>query len=696
MEEFPAEFVKPALAELTDLSKQFFSDHRLAYASIQSMGTLRRLVLLVEQLAAYQTPRSSRVLGPPKSAAFDAEGRPTSAAKGFARAQGVSVDDLQVEETPKGLYVCAVKHERGQPTQHVLRQHLAGMIQRLGFPKSMRWNASRLRFARPLRWIVALYGSRPIRFELGGVVAGARTRGHRFFRAARPSRPMTVEVKSPTSYRALMKRVGVVVDPREREAMIQQQLADLAKQAQGRVLAAPADQLLEQAVYSVEWPRAILGQFETIFLHLPQDVLITSMREHQGYFSLIGQDQRLLPRFIAVTNVRSPKIDLVRKGHERVLTARLKDAQYFFQEDRKVRLEDRVERLRGIVFHQKLGSLYEKTMRVKALATLIADMLGRLDLKEWCERAAYLAKADLTTGMVGEFPSLQGIMGREYARAEGEPEEICRALADHYEPRTPDGPLPDSPVGMILGLADRLDTVTAFFHVGIIPSGSEDPFGLRRAAYGIVRLVCERNLSLNLIPLIHAARQALEGQGYASRSSTIDIGQAILGFLLDRLRFYARSVRGIREDVVEAVLALDCSVTCDLADLLARMVALHAIADQPEFERLLIGFKRAHRIVQKEHWTEHAIHPELFEHETERLLFHALDEAQRRMATALERREYSDALAILLDLKEPIDRFFDGVMVNAADPAIRANRLSLLAKVDELFRRVADFSLLQE
>ncbi|RMH31044.1 MAG: glycine--tRNA ligase subunit beta [Nitrospirae bacterium] len=694
VEELPATFVKPALTHLVDLAKSFFTEHRLSYASIRSLGTLRRLALIVEQLATHQTPLSSRVLGPPKSAAYDASGQPTQAARGFAQAHGVPVEALQVEETAKGWYLCVVKDDPGQPTLTILREQLPALIQRLSFPKSMRWDASRLRFARPLRWIVALHGTRPIRFTVGEVVSGALTVGHRFWRRSTRVGRQFIEINDPYAYPALMKRAGVIVDPVERESIIRAQLTQLAHRVRGHVLAKHADDLLEQAVSSVEWPQALMGRFDEVYLELPQEVLITSMKEHQGYFSLVGSDERLLPRFIAVTNVKSTKLDLIRKGHERVLAARLNDAKFFFHEDRKCRLEERVERLRGIVFHQKLGSLYEKTIRVKSLVGALTELVGRLDLKERCERAAYLAKADLTTGMVGEFPSLQGIMGREYAREEGEPEDICRALAEHYEPRGPHDPVPENPVGVLLGVADRVDTLTAFFSVGLIPSGSEDPFGLRRTAYGLVRLLCERGLAFDLARLLEQAHHILEAQGYGAENR-LEVCKQVRAFVMDRLRFYAQAVRRIREDLIEAVLALGDADSFSLGDLLARMCALQEIAGEPAFDQLLVGFKRAHRIVQKERWTGADVDPSLFEHETERVLYRALDSATRQIDAALEGREYKKALLALLSLKEPIDGFFAGVLVNADDPVIRANRLSLLSAVDRLFGKIADFSRVQ-
>lgn len=696
-EELPASFVNPALQHLATVASSFFESHRLSHEAIQTIGTPRRLVLYVDGLPSQQTPLTQEVLGPPKSVAYDPQGQPTQAAKGFANAQGIPVGQLQVRETPKGDYVCAVKHQKGERTAEILQAHLPAMLQQLSFPRSMRWNASRMRFARPIRWIVALYGNRVVKFEIGGVRAGSRTWGHRFIHVSRlthAEKTNGVEIKNASSYIATMKRLGVEVDPDERRSIIQSQVTALAKSARGQVYAEDAGELLEQAVFSVECPQSILGRFNPEYLTLPKEVLITSMKEHQGYFSLIGRDGALLPKFIAVTNTRSSTMDLIRKGNERVLAARLNDAQYFYHEDQKHKLIDRTGQLGEVIFHQKLRTLSHKTDRVRQLVTKIAEANGRSDLKEACERAAMLAKADLLTGMVGEFPSLQGIMGREYAKQDKEPEEVYLALGEQYLPRSPDDALPQTSVGLFLALADRLDTLAAFFYVGMVPSGSEDPFGLRRSAYGLVRIISERKFTLNLIPLIANAERLLSSQGIQGYAET-SLQASLVEFIEERFRFYGRTIHGFREDVIDAVLAARRAETCDLDDLLSRMTALQAMTTKPEFDPLIIGFKRAHRIVEKEQWTDDQVQSGLFEHETENILHQAVIEAQHAVSVAVEKKEFEAALLALLRLKSPIDGYFVGVMVNASDQAVRANRLSLLCTVDQLFLNIADFSRIQ-
>jgi len=701
-EELPSSIISLVLGQLADAAASFFKEHRLLHGSLRTLGTPRRLVVLVEGLASHQASLSQEIMGPPKAAALDEQGRITQAAKGFARSQGVPIENLEVRETPKGAYMCAVKHQKGRAASVLLREQLPCLLQYLSFPKAMRWNASRVRFARPVRWIAALHGHRPLSFSFADVRAGTITYGHRFLHTAQPGHATTIELTDPALYVAAVRRKGVMVDPAERRAVIQTQLSSLARSVKGRLYPDYFKELLNEAVYSVEWPQCIMGRFHKKYLHLPQEVLITAMREHQGYFSVMGRDGALLPRFMTVTNMKLSNMDLIRKGHERVLAARLNDAQYFYQEDRKHSLGERVDQLNGVIFHQKLGTLFQKMERIRTIIKTVAELVGRKELCSVSERAAYLAKGDLTTGMVGEFPSLQGVMGREYARCDGETEEVATALWEQYLPRTPDDMLPRSSVGSFLSLADRCDMLAAFFRVGLIPSGSEDPFALRRSAFGLVRIVIEGKCSINLVTVLKQLDHLLSLQGVMEIQGDRDSDgahhnhwQALLDFLGERLRYYGRTTSGLREDVMEAVWMARPSDTCDLYDLLVRMQALQRVTAQPEFDPLMIGFKRAHRLVKKEGWTKETVRPELFEHKAERMLFDAVQSSQGQVATCLERQDYASAIKTLLAFKSPIDEFFAGVMVNADNQMVRANRLALLYRIDRLFGRIADFSRIQ-
>jgi glycyl-tRNA synthetase beta chain len=587
----------------------------------------------------------------------------------------------------------------------VLSETLGALIQGLSFPKTMKWNASGVRYPRPIRWLLALLGAHPIPFEMAGVQSGNRTWGHRFL-AGKKSDTRTVHeiaVKNPEAYETILERAGVVADPLRRRATMEGLIKSLAKGVKGKAYQANHDELLEQAVFSVECPNIVCGEFDKRYLALPSEVLITSMKEHQGFFSVVNSKQALLPRFLAPSNMKISNMDLITVGNERVLSARLSDARYFFEEDCKGKLADRVNQLNGVIFHKKLGTLYQKTERTMSLIGGVADAAGLTDIKEVAQRAALLSKADLSTGMVGEFPTLQGVMGKEYAAHDGEPSEVCEALGEYYQPRTPEDSIPETNVGRLLSLADRLDTLASFFYVGMVPSGSEDPFALRRQAFGLVRILIEGAVNVNLIDLIRQAEQLLEKQGVLSvqsseareDQSTSEPIATLVEFLGDRLRFYGRTLHGFREDVMEAVLKGRALGQFSMTDLFSRMQALQAITHQEDFDPLMVGFKRAHRLVEKEQWTVSEVNPSLLVHQSEQALIQMVDVAQETVAASIIEMDYSRALDTLIELKTPIDAFFDGVLVNAPEPEVRANRLSLLRKVDELFLGIGDLSQIQ-
>ncbi len=693
-EELPSAVLPQALEDLANLGQRLFADSRLKYESLRTVGTPRRLALLVKGVEPQQASLTQEILGPPVSAALDASGQPTKAALGFAKSQGVSVDQLRIKETPKGAYMAVETHQRGQSAKRVITEVLPQILSKLAFPKAMRWNASRAKFGRPIRWVVALLGDQPLTIEFAGIQSSVMTKGHRFYRAKGKKPGQALPLTTANNYIETMKRIGVLVDPEERRSIITQQVSLLAKSAKGQVDPLYRDELIEAAVFGVEYPHAILGTFQKEFLVVPKPVLISSMKEHQGFFSLMTKDGALLPKFIAVTNMPWGNTPLMTKGNERVLAARLSDAQYFFTEDSKRPLHKRVPALEGVLFHHKLGTVRQKVDRMGHLIGWMAEQIGRKDLDEMCRRAALLAKADLTTGMVGEFPTLQGVMGEEYARHDGESEEVCRAIGEQYFPRFPEDQLPTGLPGVLLAVADRCDSIVAFFAAGMSPSGSEDPLGLRRAAYGLVRIFAETPLRLSITSVVNRALQILDGQGGAVRG-TPQTGSDVVAFILDRLRFYGRQHLGLREDVMEAVIRVPHAMDCDMADLVARMQALEAMVPQPDFDPLMIGFKRAHRIVEKEQWTNAQALPEQFVHESERRLFQALGVMQQQVRGSVNDRNYGKALHSLLELKGPIDEFFGAVMVNDSDPQTRANRLSLLKATDDLFLTVADLSCLQ-
>jgi glycyl-tRNA synthetase beta chain len=697
-EELPSAFLDKTLVDLKLLAKELFENSRLNDSlqmndSLQTFGTPRRLALVVKGVKAEQGSFLEEVFGPPKAVAFDHAGNPTKAAEGFAKSQGVPVDHLRIKETPKGQYVYVHKDQPGQPAKRVLADAIPKLLAQLCFPKAMRWNASRVKFARPVRWIVAMLGKEVLSFEFAGIRSGQQTWGHRFPQKRTRNTGTGLKILHASYYLDTMTKAGVVVDPEERRSIITRQVSALAKTAKGQVDPMYRDELIEAAVCGVENPHAILGTFRKEFLTVPKPVLISSMKEHQGFFSLVTREGALLPKFIAVTNMPWGDSRLMTKGNERVLSARLSDAKYFFTEDLKRPLHERVPALQGVMFHQKLGTVRQKVDRVCELVGWMAEHIGRNDLQDVCRRAAFLARADLTTGMVGEFPTLQGVMGEEYARHDGEPAEVCRAIGEQYFPRFPDDQLPDSLPGALLAVADRCDSIASFFSVGMVPTGSEDPLGLRRAAYGLVRLVTETPLRLNMVEVFARCIEGLSAQGVSLK--TANPVQESVAFIIDRLKFFAWQTLNLRPDIMEAVTRVRQADHCDVFDLLTRMRALQAMTLQPDFDPLMIGFKRAHRIVEKEQWMDTQVVPERYLHESEERLSQALEVVQQRVSDSVNDRNYGKALQSLLELKSPIDEFFGGVMVNDPDPHTRANRLSLLKGIDDLFLTVADLSCIQ-
>jgi glycyl-tRNA synthetase beta chain len=449
-------------------------------------------------------------------------------------------------------------------------------------------------------------------------------------------------------------------------------------------------------VYTTECPNAVIGSFKSAYLEVPQEILITSMKEHQGFFSLLNRDTgKLVAHFIAVANNQVKDMTLIREGNERVLAARLADAKFFFDEDRKVKLQERVKKLAGVTFHQKLGTMAQKQQRVRKLAGFIASSLRPQDpkLKEVCERAADLCKADLLTGVVGEFPELQGVMGGEYATHDGESDVVSQAIREQYLPRSIEGELPRTLAGQVLSLADRLDSIAAFFHVGLIPTGSEDPFALRRNATAIVRIILEGNLRMDLGRYIQNASTLVSDDGFKGMpDSEQQSERRIAEFVFERVRHYGRVVHVLRDDAIEAVLKPAHDQALDLVDLVLRMKALQSVTTKVEFDPLIVGFKRAHRLVEKEQWDRKPVDLARFDHPTESALYRATAEERGKMMSAMKRGDYGQALDGLVRLKPTIDAFFTAVMVNAEDPIVRSNRLSLLKEVDDLFMSFADFS----
>lgn len=672
-EEIPSAFIPPALIRMKDLMEEGLRENRIAHGEIKTLGTPRRLVVLVSGVAEEQEERITQITGPPKRVGFDEHGKPTKAAVGFAKGQGVKLSDLELIEMEKGEYLCVRKGERGLDTNELLKKILPDFILSIPFPKSMRWSNCSIRFVRPIHWILALFGGEVIPFKLGDLNSSNISFGHRFMK------PNSFKVENAASYLKKVKQAYVVVDPVERKDMIEKGIMDATKKMGGVIL--PDEELLELVTHSVEYPAIICGAFHEKFLRLPKDVLIASMREHQRYFAVVDEDGGLMPYFMAVSNIPVKGTGVV-TGHERVLAARLSDAQFFFEMDQKIPLEDRVEQLKGVIFHSELGTSYEKVKRVQALAVFLAEILFPEKISI-IERAAQLCKADLTTEMVKEFPKLQGNMGKVYALLSGELEEVAHAIYEHYLPLRAGGELPSSHVGAIIGLADKMDTICGCFGVGLIPSGTADPYALRRQTLGIIHIIRDKGYTLSLSQIINKSLSLLR-----DNLKEIDRETASMVKEFFELRLYHQLVsEDYPYDVVESVLSI---YSDDILDSIERIRALSRLRLEGNLEPLVIAFKRVANIAGKAE--EGMVDPSLFEDPVESLLYKDYRTVNEHTERLFQEKDYYSILLEFFKLKNPVDRYFEGVLVMTSDENIRNNRLALLGMIYRLFLQLADFS----
>ena len=672
-EEIPAGFLEEVLPQLRETALAQLKELRLSPAAVHVYGTPRRLALMVEGLPERQADLVREVKGPSRAVAFDKEGQPTKAAQGFARSQGVAVADLQVRETEQGAYVFAVLREAGRPVAEVLVEWLPRLITGLHFPKSMRWGTGDLRFARPIRWLVALLDDAVLPIELDGVPAGRMTRGHRFLA------PEPIVLQSPSEYVQRLREAYVLVDPEERRQAVLEQVRQAAAVHGARVLEDP--DLVAEVTNLVEYPAAVVGGFDPAYLQLPREVLITPMREHQRYFPLVDDAGRLLPRFVAVSNGPREDMGVVRHGNEKVLAARLADARFFYEEDRRQPLEAYVPRLKSVVFQEQLGTVHEKMERIRALAAWLAEQGGAdEETRAAAVRAAELAKADLVTQMVYEFPELQGVMGREYALLSGEGDAVAQAIFEHYLPRHAGDELPASLAGSLVSIADKLDTIVGCFGVGLVPTGSQDPYGLRRQALGVLRIAA----GLECFDLEQALVQAKAGYGARLNSDSGALVARIMEFFQQRLRGLMQE-EGWRHDIVEAVLAAGFS---DVSGAFRRARALAEFSATEGFASLITAYQRAANLAQK--GDSDQVDAGALVHPAERGLYEALEAVTGQVEAALADARYQEALALLATLRPHVDRLFEEVLVMAPEPEVRRNRLALLRRVVALCHRVAD------
>jgi glycyl-tRNA synthetase beta chain len=702
-EEIPARFLTAAQADFGNAVVNALGEARLLPEGpgteplFETYSTPRRLVALVPRVLEKQTTQVEEVLGPPVRVAFDAEGKPTKAAESFAQKNGVRVPDLARVGTPKGEYLALRRTTKGVPASQILSEVLPRVILGLSFPKSMYWVAKAgPRFVRPIRWLLALLGegkqARVIPFEVAGVKASGSTCGHRTV-AKSP-----VPVKSFKDYSTKLRQLNVEIDPERRRERVRTECKVLLEQTRCRVV--PDPNLEDWIVNSTEWPRGLVGGFKERFLELPREILITVMRDHQKYFAVEDKAGGLQPLFLTVLNVDGDPKGLIRAGHERVLAARFSDAEFFWKADQRLPLRDRQAALDGVTYQAQLGSYAEKVKRMVGIAGAILSVPqegdpekpGLLSANEvdLAYRAVHLCKCDLTTQMVFEFPELQGVVGGLYARAQGEPDSVADAVYDHYLPQSMEDPCPRSVIGAVVSLADKLDSVVSGFAVGLEPTGSSDPFALRRAASGVVKVLVELSLPL---PLRALAEKAVLQLNVNWNRPQVEVFSSLINFFGDRLRYYLESVRGFRYDTVRAVMAAGWDVPADAA---RRAEALERIRDSQDFEALSAAAKRIKNILAKSasaaDWQPGEVDAAGLQAEEEKALYKAFAEVRESADQLRQAAEYEKALKAIAGLRQPVDRFFDKVLVMAEDPALRANRLRLLGKLDELFSGVAHFA----
>ncbi|MBI1912417.1 MAG: glycine--tRNA ligase subunit beta [Deltaproteobacteria bacterium] len=717
-EEIPAGFIPKALNSLEAILKKNLEASRIGFDEVRTLGTPRRLSLIIKNLSDKQPDISTEVKGPQLKAAFDANGNPTNALLGFVKSQGVDIKNLKTVKTEKGEWVYFDKFVKGGETSAILPEILKNTISQDFFSKSMRWNVYDVSFARPVHWILALYGGKPVDVSYGPVKSAPYTYGHRFLAEKDPatSRLKPIEVTGVESYIENLRAAYVIPDPEERKKIIIKGLEASAREVGGTLV--PDDNLLEEVTYLVEYPVVLRGSFSEEFLKIPRDVVTNAMREHQRYFTIIDSKGGLMPYFLTVANTLAKDMDVVRKGNERVLRARLNDAKFYYELDVKKKLVDRVENLKGVVFQAKLGTSYEKVERFTELAVYIGSKVGFSKPLEEGEkasdflsdsfnpaafdskntdpglyskfvvgRAAILAKADLTSGVVGEFPKLQGIMGSVYAKKSGEADEVAVAIYEHYLPNVSGGALPASLPGAIVSIADKTDTIAGCFSVGLIPTGAQDPYALRRQALGIIATILDKSLSLRLNELVD---EAIRLVGKKATRDKAEIKSNILEFFKERLKNQLLT-QGLSFDSIDAVLS---APWFDIVDAVNRVKALEGFKKHPACPSLVTAFKRVSNILKGADFEGKRPQEALFKEAEEAALYKVSSEIAPLIEGYWAKGDYEKVFETLASIKDKIDAFFDKVMVMAEDADIRQNRLILLDSIRSLYFKIADLSKL--
>ncbi|MUT66685.1 glycine--tRNA ligase subunit beta [Paenibacillus sp. NEAU-GSW1] len=681
LEEVPARFVRGAMNQLQDKLVKWLAESRISHEAVEVYGTPRRLAILVHGVQEKQADVNEQVKGPSRKIALDDQGNWSKAALGFARSQGVEPEQFFFQELAGVEYVYANKSSVGIETAAVLSEGLTNLITSMSFPKNMRWGNYELKFVRPIKWIISLFGEDIIPLEIAGVQSGNTTRGHRFLGG-------DTVVKLPSEYKEKLRAEQVIVDVAEREQLIVSQIKQLAEEQSWEI--AIKDDLLEEVLFLVEYPNVLFGKFDPSFLRIPQEVLITSMREHQRYFPVLNAEGQLQPFFVTVRNGDRTSIEQVAKGNEKVLRARLSDAKFFYEEDQKLAIGDALAKLETIVYHEELGTVADKVRRIRATADRIAGILGvDNDTASSVSRAADICKFDLVTQMVYEFPELQGIMGEDYAAKAGESEVVAKAINEHYQPRFAGDRAPSSLTGAIVSLADKIDTIVGCFSIGIIPTGSQDPYALRRQASGIVQIVLAQNLSLQLEELFNASLAVHAERGM--KRSEAEVSKELNEFFGLRVK-NVLSEQNVRYDVVDAVMAAGFNNLSLAVERALLIQGLASGAEKAEFKLTIDAFNRVCNLAAKAE--SRSVDSALFAETAEGALYTAWQAAHPAVVKAMADGDVAAALAQLSSLKEAINGYFDGVMVMAKEDDVRANRLATLALIADDISGIADFSKL--
>lgn len=678
-EELPPTALKKLSNAFYSGVKESLEKANLSFSEIKKFAAPRRLALVISALEIKQQDKNVERRGPAITAAFDEDGCPSKAAEGFAKSCGVKVEDLEKLETDKGAWLVFKTEQKGQATSDLIPDIVNKALDKLPIPKRMRWADLESQFVRPVHWAILLFGDKVINAEILSVKTGRETYGHRFHH------PESITIPSPAEYEMLLETHGkVIADFDRRKEAVRGQVDEIALSKKGKAII--DEDLLDEVSAMVEWPVAVMGNFEKRFLDVPQETLILTMKTNQKYFHVVDKKGALLPHFITVSNIESKDVSKVQEGNERVIRPRFADAEFFWSQDKKTKLIDRSEKLSTVVFQKQLGTLQDKTQRVSKLASAIADRLsGNAQL---AFRAAELCKCDLMTDMVGEFPSLQGVMGRYYAIHDGENNEVATALEEYYKPKFSGDTLPETITSQSLAIADRLDTLIGIFAIGQTPTGDKDPFALRRAALSVLRILIEKQLDLDLLILIKMAAEHHDKKIKAHEAENV-----LFDFMLDRLHAYYLD-KNIHPDVLDAVISTKPTKPLDINN---RLLAVDAFRQNAEAESLAAANKRIGNILKKvKGKLPQTIDETLLQEKAEKDLYTTLTKLDDKVQSLIDKAKYQDALSKLSTLREGVDQFFDDVMVMADDESLKNNRIALLNKLHGLFLQIADISKLQK